>query len=206
METEQDLIRRVIDGDPQAEEAFVERYQGLVLGLARGRFGLDAAASEDLWQATIERLWEHDRQALRAWRGRGRFTSYLTVIVTHLCLRQRERHARRGEQPCETLDPAWVDPAASADQDLEERERRRLVDEAVGELSARDRLLLALRYDDERSPKDIAQALRIEPGAVRKGLHDALGRLRRLLAGRRPELFAPESEEILRPSFGRRSR
>ena len=107
MEEEQ-LIQRVIARDPEAEDLFVERYRGLILGLARGRFGLGETVGEEILQATIARLWEHDRRALRSWKGKGKFASYLTIIVTHLCLRQRERFVKRSSTESEPIDATWA--------------------------------------------------------------------------------------------------
>ena len=207
MDDETQLIRRVIARQPEAEEEFVRRYSGLVLGLARGRFGLVGGAAEDILQATMEKLWRDDCRALRAWRGRGRFASYLTVIVTHHCLRQRQTLERRQEEAMAPAELARVaagsQPVAAvptADAALISRERRRHVDEELGQLPARDRLLLALRFADGRSPKEIAAVTGQASGTVRKAIHDALRRLRRRLVARRPELFEAPVAEVRRPA------
>lgn len=195
MDDEEQLIRRVLARQGEAEEDFVRRYRGLVLGLARGRFGLTENDAEELLQATIEKLWSEDCRALRTWRGRGRFTSYLTVIVTHLFLRQKQNQQRRREEALAADElSAIVDGARSVADALVVGEQRRLVDEERCRMPVRDQLLLALRFTDERSAKDIAAVTGQRPGTVRKAIHDALGRLRRRLMLRRPELFErPES-------------
>lgn len=180
---EAQLIRRVIARQPAAEDEFVHRYRGVVLGLARGRLGLHGDAGEELWQETMAKLWHGDCRALRAWRGQGRFSTYLTVIVTHLALKRRQRSGRLNEEALEHLpeEPRVDEP--TADERLSRREDQQRVRQAVATLSPRDRLLLALRFADERTPKEISGLLGQAPGTVRKALHDALRRLRRRLEG-----------------------
>ncbi|MEM7354241.1 MAG: sigma-70 family RNA polymerase sigma factor [Acidobacteriota bacterium] len=215
MDDESQLIRRVIARQPEAEEEFLRRYSGLVLGLARGRFGLSEEAAEEVLQSTLEKLWSKDFRALRAWRGQGRFTSYLTVIVTHQLLRRRAAQGRQREQgvdPADLVRLADVGPGTGgerpSDAALIARERRRHVDAEWQQLSPRDRLLLALRFGDDRSPKEIARVTGQASGTVRKAIHDAIRRLRRRLASRQPELFDPSETEVARPVLapqGRRS-
>lgn len=78
------------------------------------------------------------------------------------------------------------------------REQRHHLDQELRRLAPRDRLLLALRFGDERKPKEIAEVLGAPAGAIRKAIHDAIGRLRRRVAARQPELFErPETTAVL---------
>lgn len=186
MDHDSDLIRRVVDRDPGAGTEFVHRYRGLVIGLARGRLGLDHDAAEELLQKTMTRLWDNDHRALRAWRGEGRFSTYLTVIVLRMAGRPSPT-VPIGSPIREAPDPR-PSPAESADRHA----RWQAVRSALAKSSPRDRLLLALRYFDGRPPREIAQVLGKRPGAARKNLHDALTRLRRRLRDTAPEWFGEE--------------
>ncbi len=179
MSEDLDLVRRALVGEVGAVEALTTLVRRLVLGLASKRFGLDAETAEDLLQASLTRLWEHDCRALRAWRGNGRLTTYLTVIVSNLWFRERARLARRDV----TLRMAPVEeplpPPTPADL-LASKEQCREVEAALGQLRPRDRLLLSLRFVDDKSPKEIASMLGMQPATARKALHDATRRLRRV--------------------------
>lgn len=198
---EQELIRRVIDRQSGAEAEFVQRYRGLVLGLARGRLGLSQEAAEELLQSTFATLWDHDHRALKAWKRQGKFSTYLTVIVFHLGRRERHRN-HRYQQPLAaepSIDPSFSAPAAEERVVLHERQR--WVRRVLQELSPRDRLLIALRYQDDRPPGDIASLIGLAPGTTRKALHDAVARLRRKLRAAQPELFpasptSPDEKEV----------
>ena len=89
--------------------------------------------------------------------------------------------------------------AQTADERVVLKERRHWVRRVMQDLSPRDRLLLALRYQDDRPPGDIAPLLGLAPGTTRKALHDAVARLRRKLRAAQPELFpapsAPSDEK-----------
>lgn len=202
--TDEELIEQVIDGLPGAQAEFVQRYEGLVLGLARGRFGFEAEASREIFQRVAERLWDNDCRALKSWRRKGRFSSYLTVIVCHLCLRERKRNQMREQVLTETpiASAQWVADGPSASELLDHREKRGAIREAWEALSARDRLLLSLRFQDDRSPREISSALGLRPGAARKALHDAVARLRKRVRGSRPELFGTDISDPLDPSRG----
>lgn len=188
------LIRRVLADDPGAETELLDRFRGLAIGLARGRFGFDPFVAHEIWQEVVVKLWADDRKALRAWRGEGRFSTYLTVIVVRLCLRHRRTRARR-EQASEPLESASQVPAddLGPQQTAARAERRRALAAALAGLSARDRLLLTLRFHDGHEPAEIARLLRLSAGAVRKALFDARKRLRRRLVADAPELFAPDA-------------
>ena len=197
---DQRLIDRVLAGDADAEDELLSRYRGLAIGLARGRFAFDPLAANEIWQEVVLKLWADDRKALRSWRGQGRFSTYLTVIVVRLCLRHREARARREAvtEPPEATSNA-VDAGPSPERRAVRNERRRLLAAALEQLSPRDRLLLTLRFEDGRTPSEIARLLKLSPGAVRKALHDARKRLRRRLLAASPELFSPAAGNARQP-------
>ena len=187
MEIDLRLVERVRDGDPDAEDAFVRSCRSLVLGIAHGRFRMTPDEAEEVLQQTMLRLFQEERRALKAWRGEGKFSTYLTVIVTRLCLGRGKREER--DVSLDDADLPAKDP--SADDALASVERRRALAGELRSLRPRDRLLLRLRYGDGREPTEFAPLLGLSPAAARKGLHDALRRLRRRVEVAHPELISP---------------
>lgn len=173
-------------GQAGSEEELAGRYRGLAVGLAMGRFGLRPEDAEDVFQDLLVLLWQDDFKALRAWRGQGKLSTYLTVIVARMCLARR-RDAQREAPPLE--EPGRPSNDALPDALAARSERAAAAREALSSLSPRDRLLLALRFADEREPKEIAPLFDMSAATCRKAIHDALGRLRRAMRRRRPELF-----------------
>ena len=193
--TDRELLAAVLAEDPRAEEQFVARYRGLILGLARSRFGLHGGAAEDLLQTTLETLWRDDRRILKAWRGEGRFSTYLSVIVCRLCRRDAADSQRRRTV---AADPSVLDRLVSdqpgADATTLDHERLAAIRGALAGLSPRDRLVIAWRFFDDLAPSDFAPQLGISAGAARKALHDALRRLRAELARQTPEDPPPATD------------
>ncbi len=176
--SDQDLIAAVCAGCEQAAHTFFTRYRPLTAGLAVGRFKFSDTEVEDLFNQLIMILWQRDFHALRAWRGRGRFSTYLTVIVLNLCHRQLKTESRT--QPLDEQQLAQqVSTEPSPEQHAASCQDRMQLEQVLAELSARDRLLIKLRYHDDCSPQQIGQVLGITGGSVRKAVFDALRRLRK---------------------------
>ncbi|MEM8934125.1 MAG: sigma-70 family RNA polymerase sigma factor, partial [Acidobacteriota bacterium] len=180
--SDQHLVDRVVAGDPRAADELVRRFRDLIIGMARSRYGFDAPQAEELLQTVIAVLWNDEHRALRAWRGQSKLSTYLAVIVCRQCRQTivEQQRRRAVEAPPTTVDRA-TSADAGPDHETWNRERRMLVRDALAQLSARDRLVLTFRFLDELAPKDFAPILGLSPGAARKAVHDALGRLRRRL-------------------------
>lgn len=188
---DQELIGRLLAGEAGAEEEFLSRFRGLAIGLTRGRFGLDPLAANEIWQEVVLKLWADDHKALRNWRGEGRFSTYLSVIVVNACIRHESARSRQAAatEPLEAAAKvAGTDP--SPDERADRRERQRALGTAMAELAPRDRLLLSLRFGDGHKPAQIGRLLGLSPGAVRKALYDARKRLRKRLLAAHPDLFS----------------
>lgn len=186
MSPDRELVRALCAGQEGSEEEFVERYRGLTIGLSAGRFQLSPEEGEAIFQDLVARLWSDNFKALRSWRGEGKLSTYLTVIVTRMCL-ERRRLAERTTPLDEAREPEAEQP--SAESLAVERQQAAAARAALALLRPRDRLLLVLRFVDERTPSEIAPLLGLSPGTCRKALHDALGRLRRRLQDQAPDLF-----------------
>ncbi len=192
--SDESLVRRVLGGDPAAEEELVRRYRGLIIGLARSRFGFNDQQTDELLQTIVAMLWRDDRRVLRAWRGQSKLSTYLSVIVCRHCRQWLDSEQRR--RAMETSEPPAVEPVDSAalpDAETLERERSRALKAALALLNPRDRLVISFRFFDELEPHDFAPTLGLSTGAARKAVHDALRRLRSKLG---PDLFPESGSEI----------
>jgi len=110
----------------------------------------------------------------------ARFTTWLVVVARRLCLDHVRRRygrpqsddpARRDEHAVrrrlENLVAAEIDPemlttdAAAPDQALRNSELAAALRDALADLEPLDRLLLALRFEDDRPVREIATALQL---------------------------------------------
>lgn len=170
-----DLVRRAGEGDEAAADALVRRKLPRMLALAR-RLLNNATEAEDVVQDLFLRTWQ---QAPR-WRpGHAKFDTWMHRVTLNLCT---DRLRRRREQP---LPDAWdaPDPAASADQVLEEVETGGRVEQALASLAPRQREALVLTYYQELPNKEAAALMEIGVDA----LESLLSRGRRALKAKLAE-------------------
>jgi len=157
-------------GDPvrTADEfgAWVAPHLPALTALAVHQVGADAA--EDVVQETLVRAWRR-RETYDPMRGTPR--AWLVGVL----LDRARRHRVRRPRPTQMIEddheqPPPPDTATRID-----------VERAVGQLPARQRQLVALHYLADLPVADVAALLGLSEGAVKAQLHDARGKLRRLL-------------------------
>ena len=167
----------------EAWAAFLAAYSALLLRIASAFApGYDGAL--DRYTYMLDELRQNDCRRLRAYAadGRGRFSTWLTVVARRLCLDHfRQRYGRfRGPEPIrsETHSSRAVrrritDLSGPVDElsrlpDLTLRDPGEVVDErarqealrrAVDELSPGDQLLLRLRFEEDLTGREIAPLL-----------------------------------------------
>jgi len=187
---------------------FAEKHSRLLLHVARS-MSRDQDEAMDAYAWVLEHLREDGGRRLASYTGRhgSRFTTWLVVVARRSCvdfLRQRRGRARGGEEgdgvnPAglfvrrrllalaeaaplpEALTDGKEDPATAAAV----AERDRLVHEVLEGLDPRDRLLLALRFDDGVSAPEIARLMGFpSPFHVYRRLNRLLPELREQLIRR----------------------
>ena len=190
----------------KAWEAFLTQYNGLLLHTCRS-VARDRDAVMDGYAHVLEQLRADGYRRLRAYTPQSttRFTTWLVVVARRLLLdfyrhrygRSRsENDARRDEhitrRRLEDLVAAEIDPeelATSAahgpDIAIRQRELTSALRMAIDQLDPADRLLLALRFEDDRPVREIATIMRL-PSVfhVYRRVSAALAELKRLLANR----------------------
>jgi RNA polymerase sigma factor (sigma-70 family) len=175
-------LRRLLDASPGPEREaawteFLGRHSRLMLHAARS-VTRDRETAMDAYVDMIERLGERDCARLRAFMpdGRARFTTWLVLVTRRLALDwQRRRYGRVGRggpseaiatrRRLQDLASAVVDPAelasraAGPDEEFLARERSAILAAALARLDPRERLILALRFDDGASAAEVARLL-----------------------------------------------
>jgi RNA polymerase sigma factor (sigma-70 family) len=173
-----ELIERAKRGDVRSYEQLVERYQGIAVRTAY----LVTRASQDAEDAAQE-AFVKAYYALSRFRDGAPFRPWLLRIVTNEAS-NRVRSARRRDRLALRVaerDRPSGDAAPSPEAAALERERDRLLLDAVARLPRRDQQVIGYRYFLDLSEAEMAQALGVRPGTVKSRLSRAMGRLRRLL-------------------------
>ena len=166
----------------RAWDEFVAEHSAVVLHTCR-QVARDHDAAMDGYAFVLEALRADDCRRLRAYTpdGRTRFSTWLVVVVRRLLVdyyRQRYGRPRSTDAECvaahdtrrrlEALVAAELDPdelpssgAENPDAEVRRRELAEVLRSAIDDLAPADRLLLALRFEDERPVKEIAAVLQL---------------------------------------------
>jgi RNA polymerase sigma factor (sigma-70 family) len=187
-----------------AWEELVARHSRLLLHVARS-FGGGHDEAMERYTYILDKLYEGDYHRLRAFQadGRARFSTWLTVAARRLCLdHHRSRYGRdrsaqgSGASTLRSLRRNLIDsldlgidtdqmsdaggPSAESSSISEERDSTLKAE--LDALPPRDRLLLALRFEDDLSAARIADIAGYPTAFhVYRRLNAVLGRLRAAL-------------------------
>ena len=164
-------LRACLQGNELAWDAFLQRYAGVIyaaVGHVFGQWGagLTGRTVEDIAQDIFIRLIKDDYQLLRKYQpGRASLETWLTLIARSAaidCLRKR----RLDTSGMELSEVPATEPTAH-DNPV-----------PLHLLTARQRLVLRLLFDEDRSVTEVAQILGVEEQTIRSTKHKALSRLR----------------------------
>jgi len=189
MASESELIARIVSGDSAAADEFVERFGGLVYTILTRDLRLPSDRADEVFQQLFVRLWEGQYRRLRQWRGRGKFTSYLAVLVRRLAYDDlRSRPPRTGTASGDSHD----EPPATQRDAMEQmlvHEQGQAVREAVAQLLPRDREILERRHEQGQSYREMAEAMGMTVSHVGVALARAEARLTKILRAKFPGVF-----------------
>jgi RNA polymerase sigma-70 factor (ECF subfamily) len=168
---ERALIAKARDGDREAFGALVTRHQGLVFKIA-GSMLRNRADVEDVAQEAFLRAFA----AMSGFRSDAPFGPWIARITTRACYDRLRQRGRRQEV---TLDDVAPDQrhavlALAAGRDAEGGlAARDLAQQALAQLSPKDRQVLVLTDALGYSPSDVAGMMGATALAVRVRLHRA---------------------------------
>jgi RNA polymerase sigma-70 factor (ECF subfamily) len=177
--TDADLSRRCRQGDPGAWRLLIRRLGPLVYRVAVRMVGPGAEA-EDASQETFMRIHRSfDRfdptRPLAPWAAR---------ICYNVCLSKLGRAATKAGRntDAEALARLGDERAPGPEHAAASSESGAIVTRALERLAAQDRVLIDLRYREELTDAEVAEALGMPVGTVKTRLHRARAKLKRVLA------------------------
>jgi RNA polymerase sigma-70 factor (ECF subfamily) len=186
-----ELIRSAQKGDRPAFDALVRRYDRSVLRLAMHVLGNEQDA-QDVHQEAFLKAYRH----LSNFRFECSFYTWLYRIVTNLCLDQLRRRKSRREDPSTALDGAGqemdllvnlTDGRASAnpDRELERKTMNAAIQDALNELTPRERTVFELKHYQGLKLRTIGEMLSTTEETAKNTLFRATRKLRAKLADAR---------------------
>jgi RNA polymerase sigma-70 factor (ECF subfamily) len=186
--SDETLAAQAAAGDGHAFEQIVARYEARIFRLAC-RLTSDTDAP-DILQDTFLQAYRN----LASFRGHARFGTWLYRIATNAALMHRRARARRPAQPLDEFlprfdsdgrhagTPAELQLAARADELLDRQWLAAQARDALARLPDIYRDAFVLRDLEEVPTADAAEALGIEPAALRQRVHRARLMLRGYLS------------------------
>jgi RNA polymerase sigma-70 factor (ECF subfamily) len=179
MDQDLELMLRVRRGDAESFELLLRRYRAPLVNYFC-RMVRDRALAEDLAQEVFLRVY----RARHRYQAEARFTTWLYRIATNLALnaiRDRKPVAARVEPVDAEGDPdssRFVDSKPTAEQQLIQTDRQRLIRRAIEALPENQRAAVILHKYQEVDYHQIAKILGVSVSAVKSLLFRAYESLR----------------------------
>ena len=164
---------RVQNGDEAAFGELVEAYQNRLIGIFNHLLR-DAAAAEDLTQEAFLRVY----RARERYRPTAKFSTWLFRIANNLAMNNRRSKSRRKEVHLKASEsgPLGMNPQEQLaleksglmpGRQLDRKEMREVVRQALDTLSNRQKMALLLNKFEHMSYQDIAASMDLSVPAVK---------------------------------------
>ena len=176
-----ELISRAAGGDPAAFQLLVEQHRAMVYRVAY-QFAGNHHDAEDITQDVFIKVY----RSLPRFRQDSQFTSWIYRIAMNACIDHRRRQSPAGTAPF----------GVEAEQQLEKTPEERpgpeisayagelgaVLEAAIGRLPQGQRIVFIMRHYEGLKLVEIASALGLAEGTVKRQLHAAVHRLRAALS------------------------
>ncbi len=179
--TDEQLIRRVQDGDTESYNEIVSRFSRPLYNFIYRIVG-QAVLSEDLLQETFLRLWLNKH----SYKEIARFSTWLYTVAGNLAKSELRKQKIRRWIPIgdsgEEFTIELPDKSADPHRDYERRNILRRVEEEVRKLPHVFKEVIILRDIQELSYEEISSTLGIPLGTVKSRVNRARQRLQKKLS------------------------
>lgn len=177
-ERERELIEKVRAGDGEAYFQLVSEYRVRLYRKACSLLSSPEDAEDVLQEALVTAF-----RAIGKFRGESGFYTWIYRIVINKCRDfQRSRQSRR-EEDIELYHPVLSDGRVSLEKNLELSDNAEYLIKKVNGLGKKYREILLMRYYDDLSYQEIADALGLNVGTVKSRLFKARELLKRAILG-----------------------
>jgi RNA polymerase sigma-70 factor (ECF subfamily) len=176
-----DLITRAAGGDPAAFQALVERHRSMVYRVAY-QFAGNHFDAEDIAQEVFLKVY----RSLDKFRQDAQLSSWMYRIVMNACIDHRRRQhpaasapfGEEAEQKLLNTPEETPDPEARAYGG----ELGQVLESEINRLPHGQRIVFVMRHHQGLKLGEIADALGLAEGTVKRQLHAAVHRLRHALS------------------------
>lgn len=165
---EKQLIHKILKGDTSAFGYFVDTYQDMAMTIAFRVCG-NKQDAEDIVQNAFVKAFHN----LHTFRSDSKFSTWFYRIVYNTAITE----TRATVYNTEFVDYKQMDTSSYSDFDtmdqIEENERKAIVNEALDKMPGDEGVLLTLYYLEDNSVKEIAQITGLTDVNIKVKLHRA---------------------------------
>lgn len=181
-----EIIGQVIEGNVNAFETLMARYQDMVLKIVKKR--VPFSNLEETAQDVFIRVY----QSLPIFKGKSNFSQWVSSIAVKTCYDYWRKTYRSQEVSMSSLSEKhqnWLEEAvsdpseSSLDEKVTQKEGMELLDWALGQMSPEDRMVLELVYWEGLSGKEAANILGWSLANVKIRSFRSRRKLEKLLSG-----------------------
>jgi RNA polymerase sigma-70 factor, ECF subfamily len=177
-----ELISRAAGGDPTAFQELVERHRSMVYRVAY-QFAGNHHDAEDIAQEVFIKVY----RSLDRFRQDAQLSSWMYRIVMNACIDHRRRQSPAGAAPFGEEAEQRLLNAPEEAPGPEERayagELGAVLETEIARLPHGQRIVFIMRHHQGLKLTEIADALGLAEGTVKRQLHAAVHRLRQALTG-----------------------
>lgn len=181
------LVESCQRGDREAFRLLFEGYKDKVYSVALYFFGGDEAVASDVTQQVFLKLFTRIEQ----FRQESEFSTWLYRLTTNACI-DEQRRRKRFDPITDSLAPILTSARGSAEDRLARREVRDELQSAIAALKPKLRIAILLKYFEELSYSEIADALGCSQGTVASRINRGHKILARRLGHLRGSMFGGE--------------
>ena len=181
------LVESCQRGDREAFRLLFEGYKDKVYSVALYFFGGDEALAADVTQQVFLKLFTRIAQ----FRHQSEFSTWLYRLTTNACI-DEQRRRKRFEPVTDAMPEALPRARGSAEESVARHEVRDELQSAIAALKPKLRIAILLKYFEELSYAEIADALGCSQGTVASRINRGHKVLARRLGHLRGSLFGGE--------------
>ncbi|CAL9506042.1 RNA polymerase sigma factor SigM [Streptomyces sp. Tu 3180] len=182
--SDQDLLARHVDGDPDAFGELVRRHRDRLWAVALRTLGDREEAADAVQDALVSAY-----RAAHTFRGQSAVTTWLHRITVNACLDRARKAASRKTAPVDDTErlEQLLEPHESASAPVERNDLHRQLIEAMGTLPPDQRAALVLVDMQGYPVAEAARILGVPTGTVKSRCARGRARLLPLLTHLRPD-------------------
>ena len=173
--SDSEIISLVLKGDHNAYALLVERYKSYVFTLTF-RFTKNREDAEEVSQDIFVKAY----RSLADFKGTAKFSTWLYTIVNTTCITflRKKRLDVKSLDDERTFEVADNQDSGFRANQVEQKSRLNMVNQAIALLSPDDAEIITLFYKNEQSLEEISRILGVEVNTAKVRLHRARTRLK----------------------------